>query len=391
MSLVADVAASSLEVMPRLNDLHAFAGRTLYGAEDKGELDVTRASGCAERAARGLLEYASRNLPECSFVLATFDAAKETMFKCFANATADKRAVAFFEVVGCKRSFFSSVAAKMTGDSTVITGGFHKVAETLNYPVVGFETRDHAILFRQSIAESVSAMLAVWKPLDYGQFRDPDLGFLLEVAQTAFSSLRIRANIVQAGITGMARSLNRLDLGFIVADQNLEILHTNTLSEQMLVQRDFFYNDGKHLKFADGVAEVRLHQLLRHLASKKMGDDDGEGVIAIRKTDNEQLLRCAVTILRDCDDAILGRPLFGLTVPAVRSAKGADSAQLRRVGLSPAEAGLAADLLRGLTVSQHATARGITVTTARAHLKRAMRRFGVHRQADLIRHLMNLN
>jgi DNA-binding CsgD family transcriptional regulator len=336
------------------------------------------------------LNHAARNLPECKFAAATFDTSEDNVFKCLTSEGVDDATIAFFEAVIGKPSFIAAAAAKMNGASSIY-GGFHGLGASIDCAGTTFSQPDHAVLFSQMIAPSLSAIVAGWKPVEYGQFRQPDLGFVTELAQTVFSSLRIRTNMVHSEIAGISRSLNRLDLGLMVVDQDLQIHQTNSAGQLFLDLREFLYQDCATLKFADRIAETRLRQLLRHLAGKRKGAEDGDGVIAVRKADDEQLLRCVVTILRDGDDAILGPPLFGLTVPVHRAARGADSTQLRRAGLSPAEAGLAADLLRGLTVAQHATSRGVTIATARAHLKRAMMRLGVHRQADLIRHLMNLN
>jgi PAS domain-containing protein/DNA-binding CsgD family transcriptional regulator len=53
--------------------------------------------------------------------------------------------------------------------------------------------------------------------------------------------------------------------------------------------------------------------------------------------------------------------------------------------LTAAETALTCDLVGGLTVQQHADARGIALTTARSHLRTASAKLGIKRQADLVR------
>jgi DNA-binding CsgD family transcriptional regulator len=52
--------------------------------------------------------------------------------------------------------------------------------------------------------------------------------------------------------------------------------------------------------------------------------------------------------------------------------------------LSPAEAGIAAGLAAGLTVTQIAAARGIGLTTARTHLAQIFRKTGTAQQGQLV-------
>ena len=56
-----------------------------------------------------------------------------------------------------------------------------------------------------------------------------------------------------------------------------------------------------------------------------------------------------------------------------------------RYGLTWAEAALAAALVNGARLSEHATERGIAITTARSQLKCCFRKTSTSRQAELVR------
>ena len=58
--------------------------------------------------------------------------------------------------------------------------------------------------------------------------------------------------------------------------------------------------------------------------------------------------------------------------------------------LTPAEAALAADLLRGLSVAEAAAARGRSVATVRTHLASLLAKTATTRQSDLVRLLSRL-
>lgn len=82
--------------------------------------------------------------------------------------------------------------------------------------------------------------------------------------------------------------------------------------------------------------------------------------------------------------------------PAVRQAAAAllaalDAAERRgrarleaEYGLTPAQARLAAHLAAGGALADHADAQGISVATARQHLKQVFEKLGVRRQAELV-------
>lgn len=63
----------------------------------------------------------------------------------------------------------------------------------------------------------------------------------------------------------------------------------------------------------------------------------------------------------------------------------------RALGLSHAEARLAAHLQEGLSMKEAAEALGVTVNTARNQLKSIFEKLGINRQSDLIRHLTQLS
>jgi DNA-binding CsgD family transcriptional regulator len=89
------------------------------------------------------------------------------------------------------------------------------------------------------------------------------------------------------------------------------------------------------------------------------------------------------------------RPIFGPDAALVVFVHDSDAAmapsasRLRaRYGLTGAETRLCRALLEGLSVSAHAERNGITVDTARSHLKRVLAKTGTDRQAGLVALLM---
>lgn len=86
---------------------------------------------------------------------------------------------------------------------------------------------------------------------------------------------------------------------------------------------------------------------------------------------------------------VWAEPLFALVLLSAREINAIDKLAPRRFGLTAAESRLAAQLLRGLRVSDAAVELGVTPNTARSYLKNIFAKTGARRQADLLRLLTN--
>ena len=85
----------------------------------------------------------------------------------------------------------------------------------------------------------------------------------------------------------------------------------------------------------------------------------------------------------------VGAPVAIVTVSDPNVARRWQEANLRRrFGLTAAEAGLAAEILKGDGRTAAARRRGISDATAKTHLSSIFEKTGTHRQAELIRLLL---
>ncbi|MEQ1755128.1 MAG: alpha/beta fold hydrolase [Micropepsaceae bacterium] len=84
-------------------------------------------------------------------------------------------------------------------------------------------------------------------------------------------------------------------------------------------------------------------------------------------------------------------PLCALVLLSDRTASAKDDSVTRRLGLTVAEARLAAKLLQGLQISEAAKELDVSVLTARTHLKNIFAKTGARRQSELIRLMTDLS
>ena len=357
------------------------------GSGDAADLDALNNSGWAERRIRTILRGAVRQFQECRFLVAAFGAGLRTPTKVVCSEGVDEALVEFLQQSNWRAELLSANGASVSG--LIVPGGFHAFVASPEGHSDALLEQDRALVF--TMPGPLTSVVAAWKPLEYGPFRELDIAPLRETAQIVSTIIRLGVEFAAAQMAGLAACLERLDLGYLVVDQSLRLVYANAAAERLLQKGDYMHRTNGVLQLADQIADTRLQQVMLYLAGKPKRAEDSEGVVAIRAANDARLARCVMTIQRDTEDALLGPPLFALTIMATRDATDVDSAQLRRRGFTPAETELVTDLMKGLTVTQHANERGIAVATARAHLKRAMMRIGVHRQTDLIRYVVGLS
>ena len=355
------------------------------GRHDALNFDTLSISGWAERNVRALLRRASRSFPECGFAFVTFEPGCDRPRKVVVSEGAEDAVASFLAARIWRPEWFADGKTR----TPAAVQGLRSFAAPFH---IGNEIplrQQHALVF--AVSGPMPAIMAAWKPATYGAFREPDTASLHEAADAASKALRLSVELAASQMTDLAASLNRFKLGYMAIDEAFQLVHTNATADDLLEEGRYVLRAGDALKFADQSADARLRQLLRHLAGKSRQAEDAEGVIAVRSGDGTHLARLVANVQRDTDDSLLGPPLFAITISQNKSLTGVEPAQLRRQGFTSAEAELAANLMRGLTIAQHAKERGIAVATARAHLKRAMMRVGVHRQPDLIRYIVGLS
>lgn len=86
---------------------------------------------------------------------------------------------------------------------------------------------------------------------------------------------------------------------------------------------------------------------------------------------------------------VLTEPMYAAVLLSAKDVHAAGALPTRNLGLTAAEARLAAKLVQGLRVADAGAALGMTSSTARWHLKNIFAKTGTRRQADLLRLLTN--
>ena len=176
--------------------------------------------------------------------------------------------------------------------------------------------------------------------------------------------------------------VDQLEQGIVVADEGAGVHFLNRAARD-LVARGAVRIQGGCLRASEPRDTATLHQAIG--ASAAGGARASVARLIGRQA--QRLLMIAAPMPLDALDA-RQRLVVVLLIDPV-DARLPDPALLRRqFDLTPAEAALAGEILRGDGLSACAARLGIKPSTARTHLRRVFEKTGTHRQAELVRLLV---
>jgi DNA-binding CsgD family transcriptional regulator len=189
-----------------------------------------------------------------------------------------------------------------------------------------------------------------------------------------------RAEMVQAEATG---ALDDLTQGVIMVDAQARVLFANQAAGPLFTDS---------LKLQDGTlrtcSSLQTTELLAVIAAcGRAGHADAGGYVSVSRGPNRLPLSLLVIPVRSpMAGLVMRRPaamIFCSDPERVSEPEGLHLQQ--QFGLTPAEAAVARELLRGDGVQAAAARLGVAVATARTHLRRVLAKTGTSRQAELVR------
>jgi DNA-binding CsgD family transcriptional regulator len=204
----------------------------------------------------------------------------------------------------------------------------------------------------------------------------PHLARALEL-QAQLEAARSQSRLLRDG-------LEKVTSGVMVIDSRCRVTYTNQAAEQILVSRDGIWRDGGELKLAGSQANQCLRRQIVEISRSRTAVD----VVVPRPSG----LRPYVLRLYPVPASRLAATGRGEVMLFVADpARHVDVAATRISAvfpLTPAEAQVARALLDGQSTEELADRLGITVQTARTHVKRVLQKTECRRQSELVRLLV---
>ena len=199
-------------------------------------------------------------------------------------------------------------------------------------------------------------------------------------------ALRVRDFRQDAAIA----ALDRQQRGVVMVDEAAHILFANASAKSLLDDGHGVQLRGGRLSTAAG--GDRLEALVASCAHGAWTPDGPGGALAVRRDGGRSPLHILVAPV--CmNGATADMPWLGLRRPVAiltitdpdAEAERCRCALQRRFRLTPAEAAFALEIAKGDGRDAAAARRGISVSTAHAHLASIFEKTGAHRQAELAR------
>jgi DNA-binding CsgD family transcriptional regulator len=173
----------------------------------------------------------------------------------------------------------------------------------------------------------------------------------------------------------MARTLDWIGYGIVLVDEHLQPLFANRAARGFLKQGRLRLSSAPTRHRADPLAELR-----KAIAA------EGRGAMATEACRiGEPPLLCTVARLHSRSGAPAAEARAVLFLIDPEQARETQPKALAGFGLTPAEAGFAAEFAKGDRLQECARRLGISQSTARTHLHRIFEKTGAGRQADLMR------
>jgi DNA-binding CsgD family transcriptional regulator len=241
---------------------------------------------------------------------------------------------------------------------------------------------DHGLFANIAKGPAAVAGIGFYRSSGAGRFEREEERLLQALAPHLHRAVALNLRLARLEMErdGAAEMLNRCEHGALLVDAEARILFANTAAEALLRR-------GAGLRTRDGRLAAAVPKKTTELRQMIAGGNDGipGGLLTLPRADRRRLT-LLILPFRAETAALTRRPAAIVFVkdPGTRGLPSRD--ELRQLfGLTPAQAGLAREILLGDGVPAAAGRLGISRATAHTHLLEVFQKTGTSRQAELAR------
>ncbi len=241
-------------------------------------------------------------------------------------------------------------------------------------------------------AAGYTACLRLCRGVDAGDFGADVRGIVEQLVPHLRQAVEIfdRVHHLQVEETELHDALDQLGVASFLLDSQMRVTQPNKMAEALFASQDGIAVRNNHLVIANEDARKRLAGILER--SRNTPDAARctpmslPEVIVVPRRNEAPPLAVALRALRSPADLRSDHaPLLAVYVSRPDHRSAVPAAVIRALlGVTPAEAELAALLVRGDTIDAAARVLGVTRATARTQLYSIFRKTGLRRQSELI-------
>lgn len=239
------------------------------------------------------------------------------------------------------------------------------------------------------------ARLRISRPRAAGNYTAEDRAFIERLVPHFDLAIRLHTafNFALMECAVYADALTQLTLATVILDGAGRIVHTNAMARELLSQNDGLMLEGATLKLTDPAETQRLSNAIERAVHAKRAEVPGiVEVMRVKRPSGRGSLglvvRPAVGDLINEESAISSAvAVFISTDQETAHAPPVESVR-KLFGLTQKEAELALSLADGCNLQEAGVRLGITLNTARAHLRSIFKKTRIDRQAVLVRAIL---
>lgn len=236
----------------------------------------------------------------------------------------------------------------------------------------------------------VAGGLAIFRRQGQGPFRESDLGKVDRFVPHLRRALELQRQLgaAQRERLALAEAVDRLPVGVLLLDEHRQVVIENQAARRIVEAEDGFRIDRGGPCAGDAHDNARLQEMIANALDFEPGQElASRSWATVSRPSLRREYALAITPLVDLPGVSVGSDIrLAIFVVDPEAGRTASSAVLESMyDLTHSEAELVRTLASGVSLDQAAQARGVSLNTARSHLKRAFSKTGTTRQAELLR------
>lgn len=199
--------------------------------------------------------------------------------------------------------------------------------------------------------------------------------------------LQITFHGAQSVRLALAEAIDRLPTGLLLLDAKRRVVVQNSAAERIVAAGDGFGVDRNGPAVDDARENATLQRRIADALEANVGAElSAAAFVSVSRPSGERSYAVMVTPLLAPPDGVEGQAVVAVFVadPSASVAAGAE-ALVELYQLTHSEAELVRLLAGGMSLEEAAERRGVSLNTARSHLKHAFAKTGTSRQGELVR------
>ena len=248
---------------------------------------------------------------------------------------------------------------------------------------------EHSIMMRLSLESTAVTTLNIARVDERGAFQDEEIARVARYQPHLIRAVTLgqRLRLSQTALNELEVLLETNPKALFFLDRGGKVRHFTAAAESLLRSQNTLLLRGNRLQAADAGADAALQRLIQATAKDAACAVDPS--LIMQSSDSGKRLVVSVSRLGPKSvSAFSSEPLIIVGVAEARAAISPADSLKADYGLTGAEARVALLMAEGLKIPQIATRCGSSVHTVRAQLSAIFSKTGCHRQADLVRLLL---